>query len=41
MTQQEIITNLTEKYLPHIINLRRTIHKHPELSNEEQDTAAL
>lgn len=41
MTQQEIIMNLTEKYLPHIINLRRTIHKHPELSNEEQDTAAL
>ena len=38
---QDIIKQLVEKYTSHICELRRTIHAHPELSYQEEGTAAL
>jgi hippurate hydrolase len=35
------IQQLAEKYLPRVIEIRRQIHSHPELSYQEHDTAAL
>ena len=35
------IQQLSEKYLPRVIEIRRQIHSHPELSYQEHDTAAL
>ena len=38
---QDMIKQLVEKYTPHVCELRRTIHAHPELSYHEEGTAAL
>jgi len=37
----EKIRSLTKKYEEKMLELRRRIHKHPELSGEERETAAL
>jgi amidohydrolase len=41
IAMQEKIKHLAEKYYPQVVALRRQIHAHPELSKEENQTAAL
>ena len=38
---KEKIQQLAQKYHPHIVTIRREIHAHPELSYQENNTAAL
>jgi amidohydrolase len=38
---KEKIKALAQKFYPEVVELRRTIHAHPELSGEEKNTAAL
>ena len=39
--EKEKVTMLAQDVFPKVVELRRLIHQHPELSNKEEKTAAL
>ena len=41
MTQAQAISDRLSRELPDLLELRRHLHAHPELSGEEHQTAAL